>query len=150
MDKVIHKTLQLPCSQQIAFDLFTDSKKVVRWLAAQADIQPIVGGSYQLFWEPETPEDNSTIGCRITALQAPEFCAFEWKSPKQFKQFANVADPLTHVTVFFLPTRKGTTVHLVHSGWRHTEEWEEARRWQEKAWAMGFMALNQYVTETMP
>ena len=48
---------------------------------------------------------------------------------------ANGADPLTHVVVTFAARGSGSGVHLVHSGWRSTPEWEEARPWQERAWA---------------
>jgi hypothetical protein len=34
-------------------------------------------------------------------------------------------------------------VHLIHSGWRSTPEWEEARRWQDQAWDQAFERLEQ-------
>lgn len=50
----------------------------------------------------------------------------------------NNAGPLTHVVVFFIPCDDGTSrctdVHVFHSGWRSSEEWEEARKWFERAW----------------
>jgi hypothetical protein len=59
----------------------------------------------------------------------------------------NTADPLTHVTVFFSAMNcendenPATEVHLVHTGWRSTTEWEEARLWFQNAWNMAFQAL---------
>jgi hypothetical protein len=34
--------------------------------------------------------------------------AFQWRGPKQFGSFANVADPLTHVVVAFAPGTRAT------------------------------------------
>ena len=69
----------------------------------------------------------------------------KWKSPKQFKHFANNADPLTHVVVFFIPYGDSTEVHIIHSGWRSSAEWEEARQWQDRAWRLAFNALSKQI-----
>jgi len=133
-DRIIHLSADLSIGPKRAFAYFTDSKLLRSWLALDADVEAKVGGKYELFWEPANHEDNSTIGCRVTALSEGELIAFPWRSPKQYKPFANGADPLTHVVVIFMATPSGTRVHLIHSGWRSTHEWEEARQWQERAW----------------
>jgi uncharacterized protein YndB with AHSA1/START domain len=112
----------------------------------QAEIEPVVGGKFELFWSPEDKRKNSTFGCRITAIEQDQFLAFEWKGPAEFEQFMNNADPLTHVIVFFIPTSSSTTgVHLIHTGWRSSAEWEEARLWFERSWISSFENLKQLV-----
>jgi uncharacterized protein YndB with AHSA1/START domain len=64
------------------------------------------------------PKKNSTIGCRITAIVPGQVLVFQWRSPKQFKSFADVADPLTRVVVSFLPQGPGTRVQLSGTGSR--------------------------------
>jgi hypothetical protein len=59
----------------------------------------------------------------------------------------NSARPLTHVIVFFIPTSKGVEVHLLHTGWRDSAEWEEARQWFDRAWTNAFAELQKYVTK---
>lgn len=144
-DEVIHVSALLQASPDRTFAYFTDNALLGSWLAAAADVEPKVGGKYELYWEPNDRENNSTIGCRITALAPAQFLAFQWRSPKQFKSFANTADPLTHVTVMFRPEGTGTRVHLLHSGWRNSPRWEEARVWQERAWSGAFMELERTV-----
>ncbi len=134
MSQVFHLSARLHLPSDEAFAYFTDKQRLESWLTAEAEVEPVVGGSYQLFWQPQDRENNSTIGCRITALEPGQLIAFDWKSPRQFKEFANSADPLTHVTVAFTSDGDFTVVHLVHSGWRSTAEWQEARQWQETAW----------------
>lgn len=143
MDQIIHISSKLSCNAHQAFEMFTVNAKLQTWLTEVAEVELRVGGRYELFWEPEDRENNSTIGCHITAFEADQFLSFEWRSPKQFKHFANQADPLTHVIVFFVPIQDGTQVHLIHSGWRSSPEWIEAMQWQQRAWCVAFDALEK-------
>lgn len=145
MDKIIQVTAHLNCDVSHAFEMFTSNSLLESWLVNVADTQPYVGGKYELFWDPEDRENNSTLGCKVTTIEEDKFLAFEWKSPKQFKHFANNADPLTHVVVLFVPSETGTDVYLIHSGWRSSTEWEEARQWQERAWQIAFEELKKQI-----
>jgi uncharacterized protein YndB with AHSA1/START domain len=147
MDKVIHQTVKLPCDAARAFEMFTVNGELEKWLTVKADVEPRVGGKYELFWNPAEPEYDSTVGCRVTALEPGKLLAFEWKGPKQYSDFMNECEPLTHVTVAFVPGedegKPCTEVHLVHTGWRGTDEWEEAREWFEKMWGACFGELGK-------
>ncbi len=103
MDKIIHRSIKLHCDAQRAFELFTDNSSLESWLVSLAEVEPVVSGKYELFWKPDDRENNSTIGCKVNALEPDQLIAFEWRSPKQYKHFANNADPLTHVVVSFYP-----------------------------------------------
>jgi len=147
MDKIIYQTVKLPCDAAGAFEMFTSSELLEKWLTVKADVEARVGGRYELFWNPDEPAFDSTVGCRVTALEPGKLLAFQWKSPKQYSAFMNECDPLTHVTVAFLPGEEGgrpfTEVHLVHSGWRGTAEWEEARQWFVRNWEGAFAELER-------
>jgi len=112
-------------------------------------VEAKVGGKYELSWNPRNKQNDSTIGCKILALRPSKFLTFEWKGPKQFKRFMNNADPLTQVVVFFVPcdreSEQCTEIHLIHFGWRGSEEWEKARLWFDKAWAVALSELERYV-----
>lgn len=145
MDRILHHSVRLRCDPHRAFEMFTVGSLLESWLTVLADVEPVVGGKYELFWEPEDRENNSTLGCKVTAIERDQFLSFEWKSPKQFKHFAHHADPLTHVTVAFVPRGAWTHVHLLHSGWRSRPEWEEARQWQGQAWSAALDRLERLV-----
>jgi uncharacterized protein YndB with AHSA1/START domain len=142
-DRVVHVAAELALPPDAAWDLFTTQRGLESWLAPAAEVELRVGGRYALYWQPQDRENDSTIGCAITALAPGEMIAFQWRSPVMFKRFANGADPLTHVVVSFAPHGAGTRVHLVHSGWRSTPAWEEARAWQERAWRSAFSELQK-------
>ncbi|NPD88868.1 MAG: SRPBCC domain-containing protein [Asgard group archaeon] len=143
MDKIIYHSIVLECVTHTAFEYFTDNKLLEEWLTKEADVEPEVGGKYELFWVPEDKENDSTIGCKILALQHDKFLSFEWKGPKMYKHFMNNVRPLTNVVVTFIPIDGGTEIHLLHTGWRDSPEWEEARLWFENQWELSFASLQQ-------
>jgi uncharacterized protein YndB with AHSA1/START domain len=151
MPRVICLNAKLSVSPSVAFSFFTEEKKLNSWLTAESKVEKRVGGKYELFWDPTRPEENSTLGCRISAYTLNELLAFEWKGPAAFQKFMNLADPLTHVCIFFTPSRvesgSGVTIHLIHSGWRNTDEWSQAYQWQSKAWQVAFQELAKYAAE---
>jgi uncharacterized protein YndB with AHSA1/START domain len=149
MSKIIHHAVRLRCDTRRAFDMFTVSELLASWLARQAEVEPVRGGKYELFWDPLDRGRNSTLGCRVTTVDPGRFLAFEWKGPDQFQHFMNTARPLTQVEVFFVAgeqrLRPCTEVHLIHSGWRDSAEWEQARQWFDRVWGEAFAALGRHV-----
>ena len=151
MSMIVQHSVNLTCDTKKAFEMFTENERLQSWLTEIADVEPRQGGKYELFWDPDNRDNNSTIGCRITAIEKDKFLAFEWKGPTQFKDFMNTSTPLTHVVVFFIPCGKPesqpcTDVHLFHTGWGDSVEWEEARVWFEKAWGTAFDRLRDYIS----
>lgn len=152
MNRILYHSTQLNCDVRQAFNMFTMNEHLQSWLAEIANVEAKLGGKYELFWNPDDKKNNSTIGCKITAFEKYKFLAFEWKGPKQFKHFMNIANPLTHVVVFFLPCDESvvkpcTEVHLIHSGWGDSAEWNEARTWFKKNWESAFDRLGRCVKQ---
>ncbi|USG66405.1 SRPBCC domain-containing protein [Brevibacillus ruminantium] len=145
MDKIIHKSVRLSCQPEQAFQFFTKSEHLANWLTNAAEVEPVVGGKYELFWAPDDRENDSTIGCKILALEPGKLLVFEWKGTRQFASLMNEVRPLTQVVISFLPDGDGTNIQLIHNGWGATAEWEAARAWFEMAWNMAFAGLEKYV-----
>ena len=141
---------ELNCDAHTAFRMFTENKLLESWLTEKADVEPKIKGKYELFWDPSNPKDNSTIDCKVTGVEPNKFISFDWKGPEQFKSFMNSTDPLTHVIVFFSvinPNQNNTIMYLFHTGWRKTQEWQEARNFFEKAWKKAFKELKERIRE---
>lgn len=111
------------------------------WLAAKAKVNGEAGGAYELFWEPEHPERNSTLGCRLTALDPMKELAFTWRGPVQYSDLMNGEPPPTHVVVRFEERNGKTLMTFRHLGWGTGSKWEEAKAWQEGAWRGAFEQL---------
>jgi uncharacterized protein YndB with AHSA1/START domain len=146
MQKIIQIRMELECDINHAFDLFTVNELLESWLPEKAEVGSKVGGKYELFWDPQNREINSTIGCKITSIEMDKFLSFEWKGPEMFQSFMNFCDPLTHVVVVFSSSSdnpKKTTLFIFHSGWRNDPEWQKARDYFEKAWSGALTNLKE-------
>ncbi len=146
MQKIIQIEIELSCDISEAFNYFTVNEQLESWLPEKAEVEPKAGGKFELFWDPQNREINSTIGCKITSIKKDKFLSFEWKGPERFQSFMNFCDPLTHVVVVFSSSSedpKKTTVFLFHSGWRDDPEWQKARDYFEQAWSGALTNLKE-------
>jgi uncharacterized protein YndB with AHSA1/START domain len=154
MENIIQLHVEIDCDINIAFDMFTQNKFLESWLTVKAEVDPKVGGKFELFWVPENRENNSTIGCKITGIEKNKFISFDWKGPQQFKSFMNSADPLTHVIACFSQENNNSnkiSIYLFHTGWRKDPEWQEARNWFKRAWVNSFEVLKEKIkNKTLP
>lgn len=144
MNKIIHCKANLKCNVETAFSMFINNQEVVKWLTEESAIEQRVGGKYELFWDKENRNNNSTLGCKITAFELNRLLCFTWKGPAQYADVMNTADPLTHVCVtFFQINENETEIHLVHSGWGESDKWEQALLWFERVWNQSFNFLEK-------
>jgi len=145
MEPVIHHHVLLACSPHSAFEHFTRNDLLVKFFTNEAEVEARLGGKYELAWDPENKPQDSTVGCRITALEADQLLAFDWRGPTKFDAIMNHVLPLTHVVIsFHLLTNHpapACDVNLVHSGWRPGPEWGEPRAYFERAWGQVLEAL---------
>lgn len=134
--------LNLNISVEDAWNLWTESRKLEKWLTTEANVDPKVGGAFELFWDPTNHNDNSTLGCKITALVPNRLLSFQWRGPIPFADLMNVAPFPTWAMVSF--ESKGidqAVLHFRHSGWGESERWSAAREWQKSAWTGAFAEL---------
>lgn len=113
---------------------WTDSEEITNWFSPEANIEPRQGGSYELFFDPNNHDHQSTKGCVITEITPMTCLSFQWKGPDQFMDIMNKPDPVTHVYVTFETVGDYTEVSIEHVGWGTGEKWEEARSWHIRAW----------------
>ena len=148
MENIIFIKEELDCDIATAFKMFTVNRFLEKWLTEEADVDPKLGGKFELFWEPKNKQVNSTIGCKITGIERNKFISFDWKGPVEFKSFMNFTDPLTHVIVFFSQNKEdleNTIIHLFHTGWRKDSKWEKSREYFEKAWLKALESLKEKI-----
>jgi predicted enzyme related to lactoylglutathione lyase/uncharacterized protein YndB with AHSA1/START domain len=150
VDKIINQSVSLKCTAKEAFQLFTQNNLLEKWLTVKAEVEPVVGGKYELFWKPDDRENDSTIGCKVLAVKEGSLINFEWKGPEQYKDIMNERRPYTNVTVTFAERGNLTDVQLIHSGWGEGARWDEARDWFEKAWSMAFAELPKVAAQEFP
>lgn len=145
---IVEKSILLKVKKEIAFSYFIEPDLITKWLCSDAIINPIVEGAYELFWDLEDRNHNSTIDCKIQSIDAPNHVSFDWKGPIQFETFMNKADPLTQVVVMFSGVGNETKVTLLHSGWQHSDHWNEAKEYFDHAWYGAFQVLKELIEKS--
>jgi uncharacterized protein YndB with AHSA1/START domain len=134
--------LNLHISVEEAWNFWTNSKKLEHWLTTEANVNAKIGGAYELFWDPTNHNENSTLGCKISAFVPYKLLAFQWRGPVPFADLMNVEPFPTWASVSFEATGVNqTTLHFRHSGWGEGERWSSAREWQKNAWTGAFKEL---------
>lgn len=130
-----------------AWSYWTSNQRLETWLTVKANVQPKIGGAYELFWNPQTPNENSTIGCKITTIVPNKLLAFEWKGAVPFADIMNVEPLPTWASVSFENVSPSqTAIHFRHTGWSDSAHWQEARKWQQGAWNGAFQEIKKILT----
>lgn len=147
MPKVPDIDIQVLIDKPIAdvFEAWLKPDLLERWLTRKANVQPAVGGAYELFWDPDHPEKNSTLGCRITDLVPNSELSFNWRGPVEF---ADLMGDKTQVFVRLESKEDLTLLRFVHTGWGSGPRWEKARRWQAQAWKEAIENLKNMLENT--
>lgn len=134
--------LNLNTSVEDAWNLWTDSRKLEQWFTTEANVDLKIGGAFELFWDPTNHNDNSTLGCKITALVPYRMLAFQWRGPVPYADLMNVEPFPTWASISFEAVGIDQTIlHFRHGGWGEGDRWNSAREWQKNAWTGAFSEL---------
>ncbi len=141
--------LKLNTSSEEVWNSWLEPKKLVSWLTQKAQVEPKIGGAYELFWDPSTPTDNSTIDCKILAIVPNRFLSFEWRGPVPYADIMNIKPFPTWVALSFEQVAVNQTiVHFRHAGWGDSDKWNEAYKWQANAWKMAGQRMENGIQPT--
>lgn len=148
MGTLIVMTRHFQAPVERVWDALVNPAQVGTWLAARANIVPERGGPYELFWLPDTPDRQSTMGCRITAIVLHRYLAYTWRGPDELSAIMNEGDPPpapTHVTFSLAGTPEGTGLRMRHIGFGEGEDWSGAVAWHERAWSTSLGNLEAFL-----
>lgn len=138
-----------------AYELWLSPAGLRTFFAPGARIDPVVGGRYEVLFDPQgDPEGEleGTKGARILALDPGAFLAFEWRGRASMKEM-NVTPLPTWVEVTLTPVagQKGKTrVELVHHGFGTGGTWEIAHVFFKGAWRAVLDSLQVYCARLNP
>lgn len=123
---------------------WTCPELITKWFAPEANISPVVGGAFELFFDPSNKEHMTTKGCKIIEFNPYKTLSFTWKGPDDFENIMNKT-PLTVVNVTFLEEGKLIKVKVAHSGFGDDKQWNDAINWHEIAWKSVLISLRDYL-----
>ena len=145
-DLHIEQELAMPISN--VWEAWTDPVKLQSWLCHLAELDVRADGRFELFWEPENRERNSTLGCSFKEVRKNELLSFSWKGPEDFADLMNQEPLPTSVAVEFEEAAPGRTrIRLIHRGWGTSERWQQARQWHDRVWRGALSSLEQLVRD---
>jgi uncharacterized protein YndB with AHSA1/START domain len=130
----VHAEVIVDASAEQVWNAWTTTEGVKSWFAPGANIEPKVGGAYEIFFAPDEPAgQRGADGMRILLFQPQSALAFTWNAPAKFGERRN---QLTHVIVRLYPiSEKQTRVTLTHSGFGLGAEWDAVRAYFDGAWS---------------
>lgn len=135
-DKVISKEVEINAPLSLVWYAWTISERVSEWFAPETVVEAMEGGAYELYFIPGNKTGMNTKGCKVTKLVPEKELHFTWKGPDQFEAIMNNIDELTIVKVRFVSINENSTKVIVdHSGFKDTNDWDEALKWHQMAWS---------------
>jgi uncharacterized protein YndB with AHSA1/START domain len=137
---LIQVTVALPMAFILAG--FTDPKHLAAWLCASAEVDPRVGGRYELTF---TEEAAFTSHGTVTRLTPEIDIGFTWEAPPAFAAFMNGPPTTTSIYVRLQDSPEGVDVTLEHVGWKKGDDWEEARSWHFRLWDDRLHRFKEYL-----
>ncbi len=135
----VHAEVVVNASVDDVWNAWTTVDGAKSFFGAGANIEPKVGGAYEILFDMKAPEGKrGAEGMRILLFEPKSALAFTWNAPPSF---GPLRGQLTHVIVRFYPAAEGKTrVTLTHSGFGNGPEWDRLRDYFQNAWTTYVLA----------
>jgi uncharacterized protein YndB with AHSA1/START domain len=102
------------------------------WHPPASNIELSVGGPFELFFDLDAePGSMGSEGCVFLGYVPGEMISFTWNAPPHLA----LRESRTWVVITFLESPTGTDVHLVHTGFGTTADWDAYMQYFQNAWA---------------
>ncbi len=75
--------IEIQSSIEKIWNAWTSKAEAEKWLSPRANIEFVVGGKYEFFWN-ENPKIDSTLGCKIKTIFPAKYLQFEWQCKTEF------------------------------------------------------------------
>ena len=133
MPKQITFQVVISAPLQEVWKAWTSQEGVVSFFAPACKIELRVGGSYEMYFDPDAPAgERGGEGLTILAIQEGKMLSFTWNAPPSLPE---VRGQFTHVTLYFQEARQNqTALTLVHDGWGEGGQWDQAFDYFTRAW----------------
>ncbi len=138
-DRSIEIQLVVDGAPREVYELWLSPEGLRRFFAPAARIDPVIGGRYEMVFDPQGDpegERDGTKGARILELEPGAFLAFEWKGRESMKEMN--ARPLpTWVELSFTPVEGEagkTRISFAHHGFGTGGTWDIGYVFFQGAW----------------
>ena len=122
---------------------WTSEEETTNWLASRARVVFEEKKPYEFFWDDD-PEKDSTIGCRLLAIDIRKRLSFEWQGKTEFLDMFCEPYEKTVIDVFFVENENFVKVKVIQEETRDLLKWKEYDEWMSDAWAYALSCLKKY------
>ena len=119
---------ELSSSMEDVWKTLTNSTGLTKWFCEEANINLKKNGRF--FVKLDQEGVHNTKGCRIITVEPFSVISFFWKGHPETFEFMNWDDSLTTVSIN-LSGSNPTRIILEHSGWKSSEDWQQAKKYHE-------------------
>lgn len=128
----------IPGSPQQVFESWTTEAEANRFFGISSNIEPQVGGLYEIKFEGQLPDGRApgTRGTQILHFEENKALAFEWQAPF-FADELNTSPLPTWVELTFEPqpgVDHSTVLTFIHFGFGEGEAWDRVYTFFERNW----------------
>lgn len=148
-DRSIEMKMVVDGAPSEVYELWLSPEGLRRFFAPAARIDPVVGGRYEMVFDPQGDPDgerDGTKGARILELQPGAFLAFEWKGRANMKEM-NTRPLPTWVELSFTPVEGEagkTRIAFAHHGFGTGGTWDIGYVFFQGAWRAVLDSLKVY------
>jgi len=134
-------------SRAEAWELWSSSRGVTKWLVSRAKIDLRPGGLYEVYFLLDAPEGaRGSETCRVLSFLPERMLSFTWNAPPHLTR---TRCEHTWVVVEFADAPGGTRVTVTHTGWPASglasePQWEQTFAYFDQAWARVLDALEEH------
>jgi uncharacterized protein YndB with AHSA1/START domain len=123
--------MELPARRDRVWWALTTEEGLSCWLCRRAEVQPYVGGSYELFLEePAEQRLEPELRCQVLSIDHPRLLQLAWQGPEA----SAFETSFSEVRVQLFPTLDGTRLEITHDCTDPCYSWDEIRLSLERLW----------------
>lgn len=134
-ERAIRKEVVVQAAPADVWKAWTTNEGAQAFFAPRTDIDPAVGGHYEIHFSPQNPVGSrGAEGCRVHSIVPPTALAFTWNQPPVVP-LLRAAGVQTIVYIRLEEAEPARTrVRFTQTGWGEGPEWDKAFAYFESAW----------------
>ncbi len=143
MERHIFKEAIIQGSLLDVWNAWTVKEELIKFFAADAEIELQIGGKYEMFFLLDNPPGSrGGEGNRILSFVPQRMLSFTWNAPPQYP---NVRKEKTWCVLFFDKLEsESTRISFYQFGWKDGEEWDQVYHYFLEAWDYVLNNLKKY------
>lgn len=136
--------LVLPAQRERVWWAWTTEEGLAGWLCRRAEVEPFVGGQYELHFDEQDPgRREPELRCQVLSIDHPRLLHLLWRGPDE----GDLEAGATEVRVRLFPALDGTRLEITHACGEQDAGWDETRTALERLWINSLERLQVVVQQ---